>query len=73
MPKTNVKFWNTKIKKNKERDLRRYRYLMEKGWKIIEIWECTLKKMDDDQILEFLSTHIQNNENDINRKKNISI
>ena len=43
-PKTNVKFWCTKIENNRERDLRDYTFLESLGWRAIVVWECELKK-----------------------------
>lgn len=50
-PKTNSEFWQKKILKNKNRDLRVTLSLQEKGWKVIRIWECQLK---DDSFLRNL-------------------
>ena len=43
-PKNNADFWREKIESNVKRDSRNYDRLAEKGWKIIIIWECELKK-----------------------------
>ena len=43
-PKTNAEFWRTKIENNRERDLRDYEFLESKGWRVIVVWECELKK-----------------------------
>ena len=44
MPQTNVKFWEAKILKNKERDKRNYQVLQENGWQVLVLWECQLTK-----------------------------
>lgn len=44
IPKTNVEFWSTKIANNRERDLRDYEYLESRGWRVIVVWECELKR-----------------------------
>ena len=44
LPKTNAEFWMTKIENNRERDLRDYTFLESKGWRVIVVWECELKK-----------------------------
>jgi len=41
-PKTNSAFWQTKIESNRVRDARNMASLKKQGWKVIEIWECTL-------------------------------
>ncbi len=42
-PKSNVKFWEEKIRKNIKRDREVNKKLREIGWKIIRIWEHELK------------------------------
>ncbi len=43
LPKTNVEFWQTKILRNMERDIRTAAELAAKGWRVITVWECELK------------------------------
>ena len=43
MPKSNVEFWENKIRTNKARDEKNYRILRDTGWNVIVIWECQLK------------------------------
>lgn len=55
LPKSNVKFWQTKISNNRARDERVQSELRAKGWRVIVIWECDLKTKDKrDQTLEKL-------------------
>ena len=44
LPKSNVEFWKQKIERNKLRDLENYRLLRERGWHVLVVWECQLKK-----------------------------
>lgn len=44
IPKTNVDFWMAKIAGNQERDQEVWRKLEAKGWYVIIVWECELKK-----------------------------
>lgn len=44
MPKSNRKYWQEKIKRNKERDKIVTRGLKSKGWKVVRIWEYNLKR-----------------------------
>ena len=39
MPKSNVKYWKQKIKRNKERDIEVNRELRKEGWRVLRIWE----------------------------------
>ncbi len=43
-PKTNQEFWINKINSNVERDKRNYAELRNRGWRVLIIWECELKK-----------------------------
>lgn len=45
MPKSNSSFWHEKLSKNVERDNKNIRQLTEAGYKVIIIWECTIKKL----------------------------
>jgi len=43
-PKTHEEYWLPKIARNKERDREVSKLLKSKGWRVIRIWECELKK-----------------------------
>lgn len=42
-PKDNYEYWDTKIKRNIQRDSIVSAYLRAKGWNVIRLWECVLK------------------------------
>jgi DNA mismatch endonuclease (patch repair protein) len=42
-PSSNVKFWKTKIEHNREVDRTAREALVALGWRILTVWECTLK------------------------------
>lgn len=44
--KSNADFWKTKIEANRARDARKNRELRELGWRVLEIWECRIRKGD---------------------------
>lgn len=44
MPGSNVEFWQQKIERNRERDLRDYGLLESLGWRVIVVWECELSR-----------------------------
>ena len=49
-PKTNIKFWETKIARNRHRDEVTAAHLEALGWTVITIWECELRtssQLDD--------------------------
>ncbi len=43
-PQTNSEFWTKKITRNQQRDQEVWRQLEAKGWYVIIVWECELKK-----------------------------
>jgi DNA mismatch endonuclease (patch repair protein) len=43
-PKKNVEYWQAKFTRNKERDRETRAELESRGWKVVVIWECELKK-----------------------------
>lgn len=43
-PRSNVDFWEAKFARNRERDERHTAELLERGWTVIVVWECRLKK-----------------------------
>lgn len=45
MPKSNVFFWENKIKRNKARDVANEFVLQTEGWKVIRVWECDISKV----------------------------
>jgi DNA mismatch endonuclease, patch repair protein len=45
-PKSNQKFWDTKMVYNRKKDRRVSRQLRSEGWSVCRIWECRLKKSD---------------------------
>lgn len=42
-PSTRPEFWKEKIINNKQRDEKNLQLLKDKGWRILNIWECALK------------------------------
>ena len=44
IPQTNTLFWKEKITKNQVRDQEVWRLLEARGWSVIIVWECQLKK-----------------------------
>ena len=43
-PEGNADYWIPKIRRNKERDREVAEYLQSRGWRVVRIWECELKK-----------------------------
>lgn len=61
IPKTRTEFWTEKINGNKKRDKKNTELLLQKGWKVITVWECELKKDKLDQTVEKLIHELHNN------------
>lgn len=55
IPKTNTDFWVSKVRRNKERDLKVQRELAAMGWHSITIWECELKPIKREDTLKSLA------------------
>ena len=59
LPKSNVEFWESKITNNKNRDCQNEIKLEELGWRVIRIWECEIRRVQDrNQSLERLYNQI---------------
>lgn len=50
-PSSNIQFWDSKLKRNIERDKENMEALARLGWRVIVIWECETK---DTEILKRL-------------------
>jgi DNA mismatch endonuclease (patch repair protein) len=49
-PKSNPEFWKEKITGNQRRDSKNKKLLEAQGWRVITIWECSLKGASPDDI-----------------------
>ena len=56
-PKSNLEYWEPKIKRNVERDVAINNYYQQKNWHILRIWEHEVKK-DFDNTLAKISKFI---------------
>ena len=61
VPKTNTDFWVAKVARNKERDQEVWRKLEAKGWYVIIVWECQLKKGKLDETVGRVAAEIVKN------------
>ncbi|MFA5702529.1 MAG: DNA mismatch endonuclease Vsr [Advenella sp.] len=43
LPASNIDFWQSKIEKNKKRDILVQSQLIELGWKLATVWECAIR------------------------------
>lgn len=44
LPKSNLEYWESKIRRNRARDKKNSISLQAAGWKVCEVWECELKE-----------------------------
>lgn len=61
LPKSNVSFWEKKIKSNVARDLDNREKLENLGWRIGIVWECALrgkKEMEKEKVIKELKNWI---------------
>jgi DNA mismatch endonuclease (patch repair protein) len=61
VPKTNTEFWSAKVARNQERDQEVWRQLEAKGWAVIIVWECQLKKATLDETIGRVESEIIRN------------
>lgn len=61
VPKTNTAFWVAKVSRNQERDQEVWRQLEAKGWSVIIVWECQLKKARLQETVEVVASEILKN------------
>lgn len=61
VPKTNTEFWVAKVARNQERDQEVWRKLEAKGWSVIIVWECQLKKAKLEETIDRVAEEIVRN------------
>ena len=61
IPKTNTAFWTAKITRNQQRDQDTWRQLEAKGWNVIIVWECELRRKKLPETVEAVVTTIRQN------------
>ncbi len=61
MPRSNVEFWQEKIRRNKERDAAEAAALEALGWNVIVVWECELSRRARDLTLRNLVDAVRRN------------
>lgn len=58
-PKSNEVFWRTKIEHNVKRDVAVAAALLRLGWRVLVIWECTLKKIPARKLWKIYTKRLQ--------------
>ena len=54
VPKTKTQYWIERLELNKKRDFINKNKLIKLGWKVIDVWECTLKRKNIDKTFNTL-------------------
>jgi len=63
-PKSNVEFWDEKLDKNRDRDLKNIENLIELDWRVLVIWECAIKgkqSLNDKELASKISLFLNSN------------
>ncbi len=53
-PSTNSDFWRKKISGNRALDLRVVTELRKRGWRVLTLWECAIKRAGPDEIVSVI-------------------
>lgn len=64
-PKTRHEFWREKIEGNRERDSRAEAELKANGWRVLKVWECSLRgpgRLEPKQVIEGAASWLGSNE-----------
>ncbi|MCF0061373.1 very short patch repair endonuclease [Dyadobacter chenwenxiniae] len=59
LPKTRSEWWATKISKTTAKDAKNAKILIERGWKVLVVWECELNSALRDTTLKSLLEKIK--------------
>jgi DNA mismatch endonuclease (patch repair protein) len=69
IPETRKDWWLEKINRNKELDTLNVKMLMQNGWKVIEIFECSLRKTKQEETLQSLLNNLNNSKAELQQEK----
>lgn len=60
-PASHKKFWAQKLEGNQQRDHKHAQLLIQRGWRVIMLWECGLKHQPDrlDEIISLIKNDMQ--------------
>jgi len=67
LPKSHIDYWSKKFEMNIERDRRKTAELESLGWTVITIWECELKK-DQDEAIARITRYLDDLKKDSDRQ-----
>ena len=58
VPKTRPAFWQNKLEGNRKRDAVAVNNLLETDWRVLVVWECALRSVDDAHLLKTVTKWI---------------
>lgn len=61
VPKSNTDYWTAKVANNRQRDQEVWRKLEAKGWYVIVVWECELKKKNFNETIQSVVDRLAQN------------
>lgn len=64
IPATRTEFWTTKISDTAKRDAMACKALVDKGWRVAQVWECALKR-DEDGVIRQLDAFLRSNAREV--------
>lgn len=53
-PATRKEFWQAKFAENRERDRKAREALLQTGWRVLEIWECAIRGVSEEERIDVL-------------------
>jgi DNA mismatch endonuclease (patch repair protein) len=63
VPKTRTEWWQSKIEKNRANDDIASKTLKKSGWKVITVWQCSLKQNKQHNTLQLLQNKLTSPQN----------
>jgi len=65
IPSTRTGFWEEKISSNRDRDSRNVAKLQELGWRVLELWECSITgklRLNEHTLIRYVSEWIKSSD-----------
>ena len=50
VPRSNLEYWEPKLRRNQERDREHHKKLYEAGWRVLTLWECEIKQKQPQEL-----------------------
>jgi DNA mismatch endonuclease (patch repair protein) len=64
LPMTNRKFWREKFARNVDRDTAAARELLNRGWRVLIVWECETRRSPAKNLVQEIVLWIAGNQNE---------